>query len=297
MAATLATGADQRRHGVRRWIAALRGTRHGGVVLYGCSVALLAVALLPGGTDRPRARVSRRCGGGPVAASGRGPRRAVPVWSSAVAGHRGRRSPARRLFDAVRDRRRPNGWKHAVARHRGSGVAPPDGRAGRAGTRVRRAGPRRLRVHRRHRQRRLRADVAVPRRRDRRGRARARLPHMDAGRRVRRPGRGARHPDVGDGRLERHPPARRSRDGGRPRPVGGCWPSCCRSEMCPTSCSRCCCGRLCASVLGAPPRRSSSSARSPSGTRRRATGRSCGNRSPTACSPPSSSSRSRRSRR
>ena len=44
MAATLATGADQRRHGVRRWIDALRGTRHGGVALYGCSVALLAVA-------------------------------------------------------------------------------------------------------------------------------------------------------------------------------------------------------------------------------------------------------------
>jgi signal transduction histidine kinase len=43
MAATLATGADRRRHGVRRWIAALRGTRHGGVVLYGSSVALVAV--------------------------------------------------------------------------------------------------------------------------------------------------------------------------------------------------------------------------------------------------------------
>ena len=42
MAATLATGADRRRHGVRRWIAALRGTRHGGVVLYGTSVALVA---------------------------------------------------------------------------------------------------------------------------------------------------------------------------------------------------------------------------------------------------------------
>jgi signal transduction histidine kinase len=44
MAATLATGADQRRHGVRRWIAALRETRHGGVVLYAGSVALLAGA-------------------------------------------------------------------------------------------------------------------------------------------------------------------------------------------------------------------------------------------------------------
>src|SRR3954453_13280482 len=42
MAGTLATGANQRRHGVRRWIAALRGTRRGGVVLYGSSVALLA---------------------------------------------------------------------------------------------------------------------------------------------------------------------------------------------------------------------------------------------------------------
>ena len=44
MAATVATGADQRRHGVRRWIAALRATRHGGVVLYVGSVALLAGA-------------------------------------------------------------------------------------------------------------------------------------------------------------------------------------------------------------------------------------------------------------
>src|ERR671910_763321 len=43
MAATLATGADQRRHGVRRWVAAWRATRHGGVVLYGGSVALLAM--------------------------------------------------------------------------------------------------------------------------------------------------------------------------------------------------------------------------------------------------------------
>jgi len=43
MGATLASGADQRRHGVRGWIAALRGTRHGGVVLYAGSVALVAV--------------------------------------------------------------------------------------------------------------------------------------------------------------------------------------------------------------------------------------------------------------
>jgi integral membrane sensor domain MASE1 len=43
MAATLATGADRRRYGVRSWIAALRGTRHGSVVLYGGSVALVAV--------------------------------------------------------------------------------------------------------------------------------------------------------------------------------------------------------------------------------------------------------------
>ncbi len=40
--ATLATGAD-RPHGVSRWLAALRGTRHGGVVLYWSSVALVAV--------------------------------------------------------------------------------------------------------------------------------------------------------------------------------------------------------------------------------------------------------------
>jgi signal transduction histidine kinase len=43
MEATPATGADQRRHGVRGWIAALRGARHGGVVVYGSSVALVAV--------------------------------------------------------------------------------------------------------------------------------------------------------------------------------------------------------------------------------------------------------------
>src|SRR5215218_4683779 len=44
MAAMLATGADQRRHGVRSRSAALRGIRHGGVVLYGSSIALVAVA-------------------------------------------------------------------------------------------------------------------------------------------------------------------------------------------------------------------------------------------------------------
>lgn len=42
MVATPATGADQRRHGVRRSIEALRGTQYGGFVLYGGSVALLA---------------------------------------------------------------------------------------------------------------------------------------------------------------------------------------------------------------------------------------------------------------
>src|SRR5215213_6837563 len=44
MAAMLATGADERRHGVRSRSAALRGIRHGGVVLYGSSIALVAVA-------------------------------------------------------------------------------------------------------------------------------------------------------------------------------------------------------------------------------------------------------------
>ena len=43
MAATLATAADRHRHGVHGWLAGLRGTRHGGVVLYGISVALVAV--------------------------------------------------------------------------------------------------------------------------------------------------------------------------------------------------------------------------------------------------------------
>ena len=44
MIATLATGADQRGHGVRSRIAALRGRRHGGVLRYASSVALVAVA-------------------------------------------------------------------------------------------------------------------------------------------------------------------------------------------------------------------------------------------------------------
>ncbi len=44
MEATFATGADQRRHGARDLIAALRGTRYGGAMLYGGSVALLAGA-------------------------------------------------------------------------------------------------------------------------------------------------------------------------------------------------------------------------------------------------------------
>jgi signal transduction histidine kinase len=44
MAAMVATDADQRRHGVRSLIVALRGIRHGGVVLYVGSIALVAVA-------------------------------------------------------------------------------------------------------------------------------------------------------------------------------------------------------------------------------------------------------------
>jgi hypothetical protein len=177
--------------------------------------------LLPGWTDRPRACLSRRCGGGPVAARGAGTCRAVSVWHSALAGHRGWRSPARGLLDAVRDRPRPDGGEHARTRDRSLGFASPDRRAGRARTRVRRAGPRRVRVARRHHQRRLRAGVAAPRRRDRRRRTRARLSHMDAGRRVRRPGPGARPPDVGRVRLEGHPPAGPRRDGGHARSARG----------------------------------------------------------------------------
>ena len=177
--------------------------------------------LLPGGTDRPRACLSRRCGGGPVAACGARTCRAVSVWRSALAGHCDRRSLARGLLDAVRDRPRPDGGEHAGARDRGPGLAPPDRRAGRARTRVRRAGPRRVRVPRRHHQRRLRADVAVPRRRDRRRRTRARLSHMDAGRRSRRPGPGARHPDVVRVRLEGPPAARPRRDSGHARCARG----------------------------------------------------------------------------
>ena len=43
MTPTLATGAERRRHGVRSRLATLRGTRYGGVVLYGGAVALVAV--------------------------------------------------------------------------------------------------------------------------------------------------------------------------------------------------------------------------------------------------------------
>ena len=75
------------------------------------------------------------------------------------------------------------------------------------------------------------------------------------------------------------------------------WRSCRHSAMCPTSSSRSCCGRRSASGRAEPPRPSSSSARSRSGTRRRTTGRSCATRSPTACSRRSCSSPSRRSRR
>ena len=253
--------------------------------------------LLPDGADRPRACLSRRCGGGPVAACGVRACRAVPVRRSALAGHRHRRSLARGLLDAVRDRPRPDGGEHAGARDRGPGLAPPDRRAGRARARLRRAGSRRVRVPRRHRQRRLRADVAVPRRRDRRRRARARLSHLDAGRRGRRPGPGARDPDVVRVGLAGPPATGPRRDGGharRARGAGRAWP---RKRTCPTSCFRCSCGRRCASGLAAPPRRSSSSARSPSGTQRTARDRSCGSRSPTASSPRSSSSRSRRSHR
>src|SRR4051812_22078313 len=44
MAATLANGADQRRHGVRNLSAALRELRHGDVLVYGISIALVAAA-------------------------------------------------------------------------------------------------------------------------------------------------------------------------------------------------------------------------------------------------------------
>jgi signal transduction histidine kinase len=44
MAAMLAPGADRRRHGARGWIAALRATRYGGLVLYVGSVVLVAAA-------------------------------------------------------------------------------------------------------------------------------------------------------------------------------------------------------------------------------------------------------------
>ena len=43
MVATLATGAERRYHGVRKWFASLRATRQGGVILYGVSIALVAV--------------------------------------------------------------------------------------------------------------------------------------------------------------------------------------------------------------------------------------------------------------
>ena len=170
--------------------------------------------LLPDGTDRSRARLSRRCGGGPLAACGVRPRRAVSVWRSALAGDRGRRPLARGLLDAVRNRLRPDAGEHPGARCGRLGVATPDRRAGRARSRAGRAGPRRVRVPRRHHQCRLRADVAVPRRRDRRRRTRTGLSHMDAGRRGRSPGPGARHPDVVRVGLEGPPAAGPRRDGG-----------------------------------------------------------------------------------
>src|SRR4051794_35650165 len=44
MAATLAPGVDQSRHGARERIAAVRGIRHGGVLFYAVSIALVAGA-------------------------------------------------------------------------------------------------------------------------------------------------------------------------------------------------------------------------------------------------------------
>jgi signal transduction histidine kinase len=49
MAATLLTGADERRHGARARIAALRGTRHGDVLVYAASIALVAAAYYAAG--------------------------------------------------------------------------------------------------------------------------------------------------------------------------------------------------------------------------------------------------------
>ncbi len=176
-------------------------------VLYGISVALVAVGYYLAG----RIGLELAYLDGAVAAlwppAGFGLAVLFSVWRSALAGHCDRRSLARGLLDAARNRLRPDGGEHAGARGRGPGIAPPDRRARRARTRIRRAGPRRVRVRRRHHQRCLRADVAVPRRRDPRRRTRARLSHLDTGRRSRRPGPCARHPDLVRVRVERDPTA------------------------------------------------------------------------------------------
>ena len=248
-------------------------------------------------SHRPRAGLPQRRGGGAVAARRARPRRAVPLRRPPVARDRDRRSAARRLLDAARDGARPDGREHRRGRGRRAAPAPPHGWAWRAGSGRRRARPCRLRAGRGGGQCRVRAVVVAAGRRDLGRRARAGVSHLDAWRRRRRPGGRAGDPHVGD-RGVCGPSTGAS--SWRARSCSPCWwrwRSCRHSAMCPTSSSRSCCGRRSASGRAEPPRPSSSSARSRSGTRRRTMGRSCATRSPTACSRRSSSSPSRRSHR
>ena len=94
-------------------------------------------------------------------------------------------------------------------------AAAPDQRARRSGAGRGRAVPRRLRAGRGARQRGVRPALAAARRRDPGRRARAGLPDVDAERRVRRAGRRAGDPHLGEPGAARHPPARGR--GGRDR--------------------------------------------------------------------------------
>ena len=297
MGVTPVTGAVRDRREARGWIVALRRTRRGSSALYAGSVALLAVAYYLAG----RIGLELAYLDGAVAA----------LWPPAGLGLAVLFLGGVRLWPGIvigdlllGDFSTP--FATVVAQTVGNTLALvvaalvlrrlTGGRGGleRVG---RRRGPGGVRAARRGDQRSRRASGAAPWRRDRRGRAGSCVPDVDLGRRGRRPGRRAGGADVGDvggaaasaGAMSWRAPSHCC--------CSWCWRSWGRSATCRTSSFRCCCGRRCASAPGAPPRRSSSSARSPSGIRRRAMGHSSALRSPTACSRPSSSSRSRPSPR
>ena len=202
----------------RGGIQALRGARHGALGLYALQVALVTAAYYLAG----RIGLELAYLDGAVAAmwppAGLGLAvlflYGVRLWPGIVIGDLllGDFSTP---FGTVA---RPDGRQHAGGRgRRAAAAAADDGRAG-ARARLRRARAGGLRARGGAGQRGVRSDVAAPRRRDLRRRARARVPHVDAGRRRRRPRRGARAADVGRARHARHP------RGASSSRAPSCWP-------------------------------------------------------------------------